>query len=191
MINEANSFCPSNRLAWRDWLKQNHEKESAVWLIIYKKGSELPNLSWSEAVDEALCFGWIDSTKRPIDSEKYKQYFTKRKAKSPWSKINKEKVKKLVESGQMTEAGLRPINKAKQDGSWTMADGAENLEIPSDLEEQLNQNPGSLDFFNSLSKSARKSMLHWVGFAKRPETRKKRIGEIVKAAAKREKPKNF
>ena len=91
MNNDVNNFCPSQRRDWRAWLEQNHQTESAVWLIIYKKGSERPNLSWSEAVDEALCYGWIDSTKRPIDAEKYQQYFTKRKAKSPWSK-NREKI---------------------------------------------------------------------------------------------------
>ena len=95
-MNNTEEFCPSNQQDWRNWLELNHKNKDAVWLIFYKKNSPNFNLSWSESVDEALCFGWIDSTKKAIDKEKYKQYFSKRKAKSNWSKINKEKVACLI-----------------------------------------------------------------------------------------------
>lgn len=191
MNNNPESFCPSDKEDWRNWLILNHKIKESVWLIIYKKKSDTPNLSWSEAVDEALCFGWIDSLKRPIDSEKYMQYFGKRKPKSTWSKINKEKVEKLIKSGLMTESGIKSIEIAKQNGSWTILDSVENLEIPSDLEHELNQSPGSKDFFKSLSKSIQKAMLYWIISAKRAETRQKRIKEIVDNARHSRKPKQF
>ena len=102
-----NTYCPKDKEDWRNWLKKNHVIKDSIWLIFYKQGSPNPNLNWSEAVDEALCFGWIDSTKKSIDNEKYRQYFCKRKPKSNWSKINKDKVKILIEQGLMKEAGSK------------------------------------------------------------------------------------
>ena len=191
MDNKIENFCPSDKKDWRNWLEQNHKKKEAVWLIFYKKKSSTPNLSWSEAVDEALCFGWIDSVKKTIDSESYIQYFTRRKPNSTWSKINKDKIEKLMESGLMTEPGLKSIEIAKQNGSWTLLDSVENLEIPEDLEQEFKQYPESKDYFISLSKSVRKTMLGWVVLAKRQETRAKRITEIVKNARHKKKPKQF
>lgn len=191
MNNDIESFCPSSKQDWRNWLELNHKNEEAIWLIIHKKGSSKPNLTWSDAVDEALCFGWIDSVKRSIDSEKYTQYFTKRKAKSNWSKINKDKIVKLKELGLMTEAGLKSIEIAQQNGSWTILDSVENHEIPIDLEEVFNQSPEIKDYFFSLSKSVRKTILYWIVVAKRPETRHKRLNEIVENAKHSRKPKQF
>ena len=113
-MNDVEHYCPYNKKDWRKWLELNHDKKEAVWLIFYKIKSPNYNLSWSESVDEALCFGWIDSVKRTIDNEKYKQYFSKRKAKSNWSKINKEKVKTLIEQGRMKEEGYKSIEIAKK-----------------------------------------------------------------------------
>ena len=104
-----NTYHPKNKEDWRNWLKKNHLIEDSIWLIFHKKNSPNPNLSWSEAVDEALCFGWIDSTKKSIDKEKYMQFFCKRKPKSNWSMVNKNKVKTLIEQGLMEEAGLKSI----------------------------------------------------------------------------------
>ncbi len=151
----------------------------------------MPSLSWSEAVDEALCFGWIDSTKRTIDDESFMQFFSRRKPGSVWSKINKAKVEQLIEAGLMTQAGYESIEKAKQNGSWAILDEAETLVIPPDLEIGFNTNPGSMDFFLSLSKSAKKSILQWLLLAKRPETRQKRITEIAMLAAQKLKPPQF
>ncbi|MDO6810462.1 YdeI/OmpD-associated family protein [Zobellia galactanivorans] len=191
MDNEVQSFTPSNRKDWRKWLEVNHAKEDAIWLIIHKKNAPTPNINWSDAVDEALCFGWIDSVKRSIDPERYKQYFSKRKANSTWSKINKEKIVQLEKSGLLTESGLKSIEIGKQNGSWNLLDSVEKLEIPMDLEKELGLRTESKDYFLSLSKSVRKAMLQWVVLAKRPETRQKRIQEIAERASQKRKPKQF
>lgn len=185
------TFCPANSQDWRKWLSENHKSKDGIWLIVYTKSSDSPNLTWSEAVDEALCFGWIDGIKRPLDQDRYQQYFTKRKPKSNWSRINKEKVENLIKSGLMTEAGFQCIEVAKENGSWTFLDSVENLEVPADLNIALDKFTGAKDFFTGLSKSIRKQMLYWVISAKRPETRKKRIDEIVLCASQEKKPKQF
>lgn len=187
----AEDYCPRDKNDWRKWLKLNHDKKYGVWLIFNKKKSSNYNLSWSESVDEALCFGWIDSTKRAIDSTQYKQYFSKRKAKSNWSKINKDKVKTLIDQGLMEEAGYKSIEIAKENGSWTFLDDVEALVIPDDLKSELAVYNGSMEFFNSLSKSEKKGLLYWVKSAKRKETRQKRILEIAENACKNLKPKQF
>jgi uncharacterized protein YdeI (YjbR/CyaY-like superfamily) len=151
----------------------------------------MPTISWSEAVDEALCFGWIDSKALSIDEEKYKQFFTKRKPSSAWSKINKEKIKRLIEEGLMMPAGLASIEVAKQNGSWTILDEVEELTIPKDLEKAFRTNKVSKKFFLSLSKSVQKMILQWIAFAKREETRQKRIHEVATLAAKKLKPKHI
>lgn len=188
---EIETFYPTNQTDWREWLQENHLSKQSVWLIYYKKKSKIPSISWSEAVDEALCFGWIDSTARPIDDEKYMQFFTRRKAKSVWSKINKDKVEKLIEAGKMWQAGFESIEKAKENGSWTILDTVEELTIPEDLEAAFRANEGSKDFFMSLSKSAKKMLLHWLVTAKQQTTRQNRINEIAELAAQKLKPKQF
>lgn len=188
---EIETFYPSSQTDWREWLQENHLSKQSVWLIYYKKKSKTPSISWSEAVDEALCFGWIDSTARPIDDEKYMQFFTKRKAKSVWSKINKNKIEKLIEAGKMRQAGFESIEKAKQNGSWIILDTVEELIIPEDLEAAFSANKSSKDFFLSLSKSVRKAILYWLVTAKQQTTRQKRINEIAELAAQKLKPKQF
>ncbi len=188
---EIGIITPSSVEDWKKWLQENHTTESCVWLIYYKKSSNKPSISWSEAVDVALCFGWIDSVKKPIDAEKYKQFFTPRKPKSNWSKINKEKIEKLIEAGLMTEAGLKSIEIAKENGSWIYLDEVEALVIPADLELELSLNSVANTYFLSLSKSARKILLHWVLSAKTTKTRQKRISEIVENAQEKQKPKAF
>ncbi|MFY7840303.1 MAG: YdeI/OmpD-associated family protein [Lacibacter sp.] len=188
---ETAIFYPPTPKAWRKWLEKNHVSQQAVWVVFYKKSSEKKSITWSEAVDEALCFGWIDSKKIRIDEETSHQFFSKRKAKSTWSKINKAKVEQLIESGAMTEAGLAIIETAKQNGSWSVLDDVEELVIPKDLTAAFKKYPGSKEYFSSLSKSIKKGMLQWLVFAKRPETREKRITEIASLAAKQQKPKPF
>jgi len=188
---EIETVCPESRTDWRKWLEKNHQSKQSVWLVFYKKKSKKPTLTWSEAVDEALCFGWIDSVKKTIDTEKYKQYFSKRKAKSNWSKINNDKVEILIEQGLMKEEGYKSIEIAKENGSWIILDGVEELEIPEDLKEEFANYKGSMEYFNSLSKSAKKILLYWGISAKRNETREKRIIEIAENASKNQKPKQF
>ena len=190
-MKDIEDYCPYDKQDWRKWLELNHSKKDAIWLIFYKKKSPNHNLSWGESVDEALCFGWIDSVKKTIDTEKYIQYFSRRKAKSNWSKINKDKVKILIEQGLMEAAGSKSIEIAKENGSWIFLDEVEALLIPEDLKREFVNYKGSMEYFDSLSKSVKKILLHWVVSAKRKETRQKRILEIVENASNNLKPKQF
>ena len=191
MEKELETFYPKNRKEWREWLQTNHDKKHSIWLIYYKKKANVPTVQYSEAVDEALCFGWIDSKAKPIDAEKFMQFFCPRKEKSVWSKINKEKVDRLIKEGLMTNAGFEIIEKGKQNGSWTILDGAEALIIPNDLEDEFQKKPNSKDYFLGLSRSDKRNILQWLVLAKRPETRQKRINEIVDLAEQKQKPKQF
>lgn len=188
---EAKSFYAAGQKEWRQWLKENHDKEQSVWLVYHKKNSGTPSINYSDAVDESLCFGWIDSTRRSLDENTFTQFFCRRKPTSVWSKVNKAKVKLLIDEGLMTPAGLAVIETAKQNGSWTILDEVEEDIVPDDLAKQLAARPGAEDYFMSLSRSARKSMLQWLVLAKREETRQKRIIEIADLAALGQKPKQF
>jgi len=188
---QLDTFCPTNRQNWRKWLEENHQSKKSVWLIYYKNNTRKPTVKYSDAVDEALCFGWIDSKAKSLDEEKFMQFFSKRKPKSVWSKINKEKVQRLIECGLMTDAGFESIEVAKQNGSWSILDSAESLVIPSDLEAEFQNNPNSIDYFLSLSRSDKRNILQWLVLAKRSETRQKRIVEIVELARQGQKPKQF
>ena len=188
---EIETYCPKSRTDWRKWLEKNHQSKQSVWLVYFKSSTKVASVSWSEAVDEALCFGWIDGTKKTIDQERYMQYFTRRKPNSSWSKVNKEKVAKLIQNDQMTKAGFDSIETAKKNGTWLLMDDIEKLIIPEDLKIALNKNESSMEFFQSQSKSIKKAMLHWVVMAKGTETRKKRITEIARLAAKGIRPNQF
>ncbi len=188
---EIITFCPASRQSWREWLMENHHNEATVWLIYYKSKSGVPTLSWSDAVEEALCFGWIDSTRKTLDDEKFLQLFSKRKPRSTWSKVNKEKVERLIEEGLMTEAGLKCIAIAKENGSWDILNDVDALIIPNDLLEALNTQPEAMNYYEKLSKSDKKLILYRMVSAKREETRQKRIQQILDWAFKDIKPQIF
>lgn len=185
------TFCPASQQEWRKWLEENHQAEQSVWLVQHKKKTNVSSVSWGDAVDEALCFGWIDSIRKSIDGDRFIQFFGKRKPRSAWSKINKAKVERLIAEGLMWQAGLDSIAVAKQNGSWGMLDKVEELKIPKELAAAFKANPGSKKYFLCLSKSVKKAMLQWIAFAKRPETKAKRITEIATLAAQRQRPKQF
>lgn len=185
---EINTVCPTSRQHWREWLHEHHADKQSVWLIYHKKKSDSPTLTWSEAVDEALCFGWIDSRAKPIDDYTYRQFFCRRKPNSGWSKINKEKVCQLIDNELMTAAGFRSIDTAKQNGSWTILDDVEAGIIPADLAEALQKRPNARSYFLSLSRSDRRMLLQGLVVAKRLETRQNRIIDIVELADQRLKP---
>lgn len=189
--DETATFCATSRQDWRQWLEDNHSSSQSVWLVYHKKKTNKPGITWSEAVEEALCFGWIDSLRKSMDDDTFMQFFCKRKPNSVWSKINKEKVLRLAEDGLMTQAGYASIETAQQNGSWTILDEVEALIIPKDLEKEFNSKPGSKDFFLSLSRSVRKAILQWLVLAKQEATRQKRISEIAELASQRLKPKQF
>lgn len=190
-MKDAEEYCPSDQKDWREWLRRHHNDKQEVWLVFFKKNSPQHNLSWGQSVDEALCFGWIDSTIRPIDETTYKQYFCRRKAKSNWSKVNKEKVKNLIEQGLMQEAGFKSIEIAKENGSWTILDEVEEVMVPEDLKAALEGHKGAVEYFDGLSKSVKKILLYRVVSAKRKETRQNRILEIAVNAAQNLTPKQF
>jgi uncharacterized protein YdeI (YjbR/CyaY-like superfamily) len=187
---EIETFAPESVADWRKWLQENHLSKQSVWLVCYNKSSGKKSITWAESVETALCFGWIDSKKIKIDADTSHQFFSKRKASGTWSKINKDKVAQLIENGLMTAAGYESIAVAKENGSWTILDEVEQLLIPEDLKEEFKNQPAAGAFFESLSKSSKKAILQWLVLAKRPETRQKRVNEVVELAAQRLKPKH-
>lgn len=186
--NEPQRFEPSNRAEWRAWLEKNHELVSSVWLVYYKKHTGKPSISYNEAVEEALCFGWIDSRPNTLDQDRYMQFFSPRKARSPWSKLNKQRVEKLIEQGLMTPAGFKVIEASKQDGSWNSYDAIEELALPPDFQQALAANEEARKNFAAFSNSSKKQLLWHIESAKRPETRSKRIEKIVLAAQQNKNP---
>lgn len=180
-----------DRETWRAWLAEHHGTQTGVWLHFFKKGSGKPSIDWSAAVDEALCFGWIDSIVRRIDDTSHKQYFSPRKPKGNWSKINKEKVERLIAEGRMMPAGLAAIERAKANGSWETLDTVEAMEVPADLLAALDARPGAREYVESLSKTRRWALLYWVAGAKREATRADRIRQVAEAAAEGKRPARF
>jgi uncharacterized protein YdeI (YjbR/CyaY-like superfamily) len=163
------------RAKWRAWLRTNHEKKSEIWLVFYKKHTGKKWISYDEAVEEALCYGWIDSVLRRVDDATYIQKFTPRKAGSNWSPSNKRRVKKLIGSGRMTRAGLALIEAAKKDGSWRAKTvPQQTFEMPTELTAALRTNKAAKATFEGLTPSHRKQYIAWVASAKRGETRKRR-----------------
>lgn len=188
---EPETFYPENKAEWRAWLNDNHALKPSVWVVFYKKITGMPTVSWSEAVDEALCFGWIDSIGKPLDGERFMQFFCKRKPNSTWSKINKDRVSALLEAGLMTPAGQHCIDVAKQNGSWTMLDDVEALILPKDLSVAFDSRPEALAYFTVLSRSVKKSILQWLVLAKRPETRANRIAAVISFCMEKKVPKQL
>ena len=182
-FDEFADFHPLKRDEWREWLKKNHAEKQGVWFVYYKKASGKPRVSYDEAVEEALCFGWIDSLPRKIDDERSKLLFTPRKPKSVWSKLNKTRIEKLIENGAMTEIGSAKIEAAKKDGSWNILDASDNLEIPADLEKEFSKNKFAESNFDAFTDSVKRVILAWIGSAKRVETRTARIAKTVAMAA--------
>jgi uncharacterized protein YdeI (YjbR/CyaY-like superfamily) len=179
-LEDKEHFYFKNAQEWREWLHENHHSSKGVHLIFYRVNSEFESMRWEDAVQVAICYGWIDSTVRRIDDERRKQMFTPRKDKSVWSKLNKTYIEKLIQDNLMHESGLRKIETAKQNGSWESLDAVENLEIPNDLKLAFEQNKLAFDNYNNFSPSYRKSYLYWLNQAKREETRNIRITEIIK-----------
>lgn len=187
-IDKLKTFHPRQRKAWRAWLAKHHDGSPGVWLIYYKKATGKPRVAYEEAVEEALCFGWIDSLPRKLDEERSMLLFTPRKRGSVWSRPNKLRVERLLAEGLMTEAGLKKVEAAKADGSWAKLDAVDALRLPADLKKALASDEGARKNFESFSPSARKGLLWWVESAKRPETRRKRIEETVEKARRNIRP---
>jgi uncharacterized protein YdeI (YjbR/CyaY-like superfamily) len=170
---------PKSRKAWRAWLQKHHASSSGVWLVYAKKHTGISSVTYSEAVEEALCFGWIDSLIHPIDGDFYKQVFTPRKPRSAWSAVNRKRIERLIEAGLMTAAGLAVVTLAKKTGRWTAYAAAESLTLPPELREALDANPDAKKNWPTYTASQRKMFLYRVNGAKRPETRARRIADVI------------
>jgi len=168
------------RAAWRAWLETNHATKGELWLVYYKKGSGRTSVTYEEALQEALCFGWIDSTVNALDAERYRQRFTPRNPKSIWSAANKARVARLTREGRMAEPGLAAVAEARRNGSWNALDRVDPApEIPPDLLAAIDRDPHARDHFPTVSASQRKMFAWWILGAKRPETRAKRLAHAV------------
>jgi uncharacterized protein YdeI (YjbR/CyaY-like superfamily) len=164
-------------------LEQNHTRPEGVWLISYKQATGKARVTYEESVEEALCFGWIDSKGNKLDEERTMLWFAPRKPGSGWSAPNKRRLEALMAAGRMAPAGLAKIEAAKQDGSWSALDAVEALEIPPDLQEALTANPSAQQYFDAFPRSVKRAILAWISSAKRVETRASRIEESARLAA--------
>jgi uncharacterized protein YdeI (YjbR/CyaY-like superfamily) len=177
----------TTRSQWRRWLAENHDQEkNGVWLVFHKKETGRPSLDYEEAVEEALCFGWIDSIVKRIDQTRYCRKFTPRKDSSQWSRLNKGRAGKVIKEGRMTEVGLRKIAAAKRLGNWGKDPRpAIKMDVPGELAEALARNRKAKEFFGELAPTYRKHFIGWIVTAKRPETRAARIAESLALLARR------
>lgn len=182
-VNNRPTFFAETRQQWRDWLEVYHTKEVGVWLVYNKKASGKPHLSYDAQVEEALCFGWVDSVGKAVDDERSSLYFAPRKPKSGWSRPNKNRVQKLIAAGLMTPAGMAKIQAAQQDGSWEKLDAVEALEVPADLLAALRLYATAQENFEAFPRSVKRGILEWIASAKQPPTRAKRIDETARLAA--------
>lgn len=179
-----------NRQDWRKWLEENHSKATELWLVYFKKHTKMPSVSYAEAVEEALCFGWIDGKVKTIDAERYMQRYTPRKPKSIWSKINKERCLNMIAEDKMTEAGLQLIEEARKSGWWENAYQTTNrkVEISGDFKKALKNNPEAEKFFLSLTDAQKKQYFFYIEMAKQKETQVRRMQGVIERLEKKIKP---
>jgi uncharacterized protein YdeI (YjbR/CyaY-like superfamily) len=184
----AERLHPDTRAEWRAWLAEHHDASKGVWLLFWRKQSGRMGLSYEEAVQEALCFGWIDSKGAKLDDHRTMLWMSPRKRGSGWARTNKARIEQLLGDGLMAPAGLAMIEEAKRDGSWTLLDDVENLVVPDDLGAALDANPGARERWDALSRSVRRAALEQIVLAKRPETRARRVAETARLTAEGERP---
>jgi uncharacterized protein YdeI (YjbR/CyaY-like superfamily) len=177
-----NAVHPTTRAAWRDWLAAHHTQTTGVWLVTWKKATGQPHLPYDEAVEEALCFGWIDSKSNKLDDARSMLWFSPRKPGTGWSRPNKERVIRLTAAGLMAPAGLDKVAAAQADGSWNALDTVEALVLPDDLVQALAAYPQATAFFAAFPRSIKRGILEWIVSARKPETRAARIAETARLA---------
>lgn len=167
----------------RQWLNDHHQQAESVWLVKQKKTKGLSFISYDELVDELICFGWIDSLPKSLDSEKTMHRISPRNPKSSWSRVNKERVERLLAAGKMAPSGLKLVETAKNNGAWDFLDDVEKLIIPADLQEMLDRHTMANHYFNRFPDSSKRNILEWIKTAKQAITRQKRITETTEKAA--------
>jgi len=189
-LKTSKTLYVSNRVDWRAWLAKNHLTEKEVWLIYYKRHTGKPRIPYDDAVEEALCYGWIDSTIKRLDDEKYAQKFTPRNFKSNWSELNRKRARNMIKEGRMTKAGLVKFKLAGKQKNKQTEDKPidKKVVIPADLKKALSANKKALENFNNFAPSYKKLYIRWILNAKRPETRTKRIKQTVKWSVENKKP---
>lgn len=181
-------YC-KNRDEWRAWLQQNHALSNEIWLIYFKKHTKRETVTYTEAVEEALCYGWIDSLVKRIDHETYMQKYTPRKKNSLWSLVNKNRVKKLIEQGKMTAAGMEQVEIAKKNGKWKEAySGKKDIQMPDFFEKELKKDSRAYTNFFNFAKSYQNQYLRWILSSKREETRQKRVKIVLERCHNNKKP---
>jgi uncharacterized protein YdeI (YjbR/CyaY-like superfamily) len=180
---EPEIVAPRDRAAWRRWLAANHRQPNGVWLLIRKKGSDAVGISYEEAAQEALCFGWIDGKANRHDGDHYKVWLSPRKPNSMWSALNKQRVADLTARGLIELPGQAAIDLAKANGTWDTLNSSDALEVPGDLEAALDANPPARQHWDAFPPSVRKNILAWIGSAKRDETRAVRVARTAELAA--------
>jgi uncharacterized protein YdeI (YjbR/CyaY-like superfamily) len=181
MKKSSQRQCFQGREDWRAWLAENHVRAQEIWLVIRKKHTAKAGLTYVEALEEALCFGWIDGILKRIDDEKHTVRFTPRRKNSIWSEQNKRRVAKLIQAGRMTEAGLAKIKEARANGQWEKAAAREDVTVvPPGLTAALAENVQAQESFEKLAPSYRRQFIYWISTAKRDETRAKRIKTTIK-----------
>lgn len=174
---------------WREWLEKNYATKQEAWLIYYKKHTGKPIIPYDDAVEEAICFGWIDSIIKRIDDEKYARKFTPRTEDSRWSELNKKRAKKMIAAGKMTKAGLQKIEEAKRNGIWSQTSTQrKQFELSPEFEKILKSNKKAWRNFNNLAPSYKKNYIGWIMSAKREETRKHRFNEVLRCLEQNKKP---
>jgi uncharacterized protein YdeI (YjbR/CyaY-like superfamily) len=174
--------------AWAAWLLKNHDKSGGAWLRIAKKGAKFQSISYDDALEGALSYGWIDAQKKSYDQDSWLQKFTPRGLRSIWSKINRKKAQTLIEDGQMKPCGMRAVERARENGQWQTAyDGQRGIEVPPDLQKELKARPAAKNFFHELNSVNRYAILHRIQMAKKPETRARRIRQFVEMLERHEK----
>jgi uncharacterized protein YdeI (YjbR/CyaY-like superfamily) len=182
-VSEPEVVAPKDRAALRRWLQRHHAQPDGVWLLILKKGSTAPGVTYEEAVLEGLCWGWIDSKASAHDDDHYRQWFAPRKPKSAWSASNKRRVAELTRAGLMAEPGLAAVRAAKRNGAWDALNTSEVLKVPPDLARAFRQHRPAKRHWDAFPPGVRKQILEWINAAKRPETRARRIDETARLAA--------
>jgi uncharacterized protein YdeI (YjbR/CyaY-like superfamily) len=185
-IDDAPHIEAGARATWRAWLEANHATAAGAWLVTWRAGRGRPVLDYEAAVEEAICFGWVDSRPGRVDEDRTKLYFAPRRPRSAWSASNKARVERLLAAGLMAPAGIAAVERARANGMWGHLEAVERVEVPADLAAALAARPPAADNFAAFPRSTRRAILEWIAAARRPETRSARVGETALLAARNE-----
>jgi uncharacterized protein YdeI (YjbR/CyaY-like superfamily) len=185
-VNGVRTLYARDLAEWRSWLEENCRSGEAVWLIVYNKGSSTPSVRWHDAIENALCYGWVDSKAVKRDRESCYLCFSPRNPNSTWGRMNRQRAEKMIEAGLMRPRGQELIDHAKAIGTWAKLADAQNLVIPGDLQAAFDENEMAFGYFRAFPPSSRRVILEWIAQAKKPETRQRRIQKTVELAARNE-----